>query len=399
MAIPKQNTGTKKKSVRATLIELFSRITKVDENSTEKIYTNGENNLYPNEIELVINNSPTASRAQKIMAKFIEGDGLTDASQNVLTNPKKEERLTDVISAAATDISYQYGVFFWRSFGFNEQGELIPNRLEVLEYDKCRISKEDDEENAGKIWYEDYTNEDKGFGKKKESKRWFFPYSDNPDVIMAQIKSGAKEGATLEDMIKGFRGQAYYLNLTPRYKYALSPVDSVFNEADTEYRMSVYTNTQTRLGFLGKTLVVTQGLDEEASEQISENIQGWLGAEESANMMHMDVEQTDNLDNVIKVIQLKAQYDDKLFEKTKVDCKRAILGAFNNIPEALVIAGDTLFGVQADAYKEMKLFYSEQTKGERKKLAECLTKLGFPCQIKPLIEPKLETPQPETQTT
>lgn len=375
------------KNVRAKLIELYNRVVKVNVKD-DSIYHNGENNLYPNEIERVINNSPTASRAAKIMTKFVLGAGVPP-EMDVMINSKTKAKLSSVAAAGASDISYQYGVFFWRSFGIDDQGEIKPNRIEVLEYCKCRTSKEDDEENEGKVFYKDYEAK-KNVGGKKDEKQWFWPFSDDKHVILTQIKADAKNSnaTTIDEMIKNYRGQVYYLNLTPRYKYALSPVDSVFNEADTEFRMSVYDNTQSRLGFVGKTAVITQGLDDEASAQVEKDVKNWLGAENASNMLYLDVEQADDLDQVIKVLQLKPQFDDKLFENKKNHARKAILGAFNNIPEPLFMAGDTLFGTSGDTYREMKLFYSEQTEHERLALQECLKLLGFPCELKPLVEPQ-----------
>ena len=52
-----------------------------------------------------------------------------------------------------------------------------------------------------------------------------------------------------QEMIKHYRGQVMYLNLTPKYRYAISKFESVFNDLDTEYRIGVYCNTMTRSGF------------------------------------------------------------------------------------------------------------------------------------------------------
>jgi len=93
----------------------------------------------------------------------------------------------------------------------------------------------------------------------------------------------------------------------------------------------------------------------------------------------------------VHIEQLQPQFDDKLFEVTDKRLRRNILGAFNNVPEALVSASDgALFGTNAETYKEMKLFYSEQTEEEREKLQETLSYLGFPCIIEPIV--KRETP-------
>lgn len=384
------------KKVRASLVELWDRTIKLVKNDQHKdVYWNGEDNQYPSEIRRVVLNSPTASRAAKVMAKYIAGKGVRlqdkpESEVDIIVNKQKNYKLSNIASFIASDISEQNGCFIHVGYGFNDDAQIVPVQLDVLNYEKCRKQKEDDGGYSGKIYYNDYCQK-KIYGKKKADEKWYYPFNPNPDVVKAQIlKDYGQPAETPEDFIealKHYRGQVYYLNLTPQYEYALAPVDSVYNDADSEYRISLYTNMQVRSGFLGKTAVITQGLDEEKSDQIKKDILKWLGAENSDNVYHMEVENADNLDQVLKVIQLKGQYDEKMFTETNTRLRKNILGAFNNIPEPLLFAGEgALFGTNADTYHQMKLFYSEQTEDERWKLAECLTFLGFPCEITPIVE-------------
>src|SRR5690606_37361746 len=126
-----------------------------------------------------------------------------------------------------------------------------------------------------------------------------------------------------------------YLNLTPKFRYAVSKFDPVFNDLDTEYRIGVYTNSIVKDGFTGKLAVLTQGLDEETASKVKELIQGWLGVENSANVFHLDVEQVENLENVLKIINVPSQFDEKQFQLTRKFIRTHILGAANNLPEPL----------------------------------------------------------------
>lgn len=383
--------------VRASLIEMFRRfIPLMTKDKAEHVYWNGEDNLYPNEIETVIINSPTAKRAAKLMSKYIGGAGVLDASTEQLAryadlpyvNEKKGYKITDIIRIASENIAYQYGVFFHVQYGVNENGELYQKSLDVLEYNKCRLGKEDDEENAGKIFYHDFSAKEK-FGGKKKEKAWFYPYNPNKDVVIAQIKADAKKSnaTDLAQAIKSYKGQVFYLNLSPQFKYALSPFDAVYNDCDTEYRMGLYRNTETRSGFMGKVLVLTQGLDEESEKKINNDLSEWMGSESGNSMMRVNLDSTDDLSKVMIVQQFKPQYDDKLFVETTKTINKNILGQANSIPEPMVSASDSaLFGTSSDTYREMKLFYSEQTEEEREKLQETLTYLGFPVIIEPIVK-------------
>lgn len=378
---------------KATLIEIFKRYIKLD-NSEKKIYTNGKDNLYPNSIERVINNSPSAKRCALMMAKYIAGLGLTNTESNVIINAKKNYKITDIISKIALNFSYQYGAFIHIGYGLDETG-IIPKNLDVLDYLKCRISKEDDGENKGKIYYKDYENNSVSYFGSTKDECWFYPYNRNQNVIIEQIKNDFelaqkkvknKKNFSLEEAIKTFRGQVYYLNLSP-YIYALSPVDSVFNDADTESRISIYMNTQVRLGFMGKTMIITKGLDSETVSKINKDFGVFIGAENSGSIYHLAFDSIEDINNAIRIEQLKPAIDDDLFTKTTKRLRTNILGAFNNIPEALVFSGEgALFGTSGDTYREMKKFYSEQTSEERKKIEEMLEMLGYPCQIEPIAK-------------
>lgn len=381
--------------LRASLSESWKRIVKVNENDKDKLYINGEGNLYPNETERTISISPTAFRCANLMGKYIEGKGVLGEDGGLIyyknlpiINSRKNYKITDVISLAAKSIAYQYGVYFHIIYGLDDAGKPKPVGLDVLNYSKVRKTKEDAQQREGMFVYKDFENK-KSFGKD-DSKKLFYPFNPDPNVILAQIKADSDNEDILE-AIKSYRGQIYYLNLNPDQIYSSSLVDSVYNDADSEYRIGVYTNEQTRNGFLGKTIALTQGLDEEDAEEIDKDLQNLLGAENSSNVYYLRVDKTEDLDNVLKIIQLKAQFDDKLFELTEKRLRRNILGAFNNVPEILIMAGDgTLFGTNSDTYQEAKLFYSEQNEYEREQLERALEIMGFPVKIEPIAKREID---------
>lgn len=381
--------------IRATLVELFTRVVKVD-NKENNIYLNGENNLYPYEIERVINNSPTATRAVSLFSKFISGKGCTN---DVLVNKKKKLYLSDIISMISDDLAPQGGAFVWVGYGINENGDIYRNTLDVLDYASCRISKEDSHDYAGKIYVKDYTAKKKYSIRSENKEKWYYPFNPNSETVSAQMRADARKAldlkneddVSIEDMINHYRGQVMYINTTPRYKYALSPFDSVFNDADSEFRFSLHVNKEFRTGFLGKLIVLTQGLDDEKAIEVSSDLGKFLGAENSGSLYHLDVEQTEDLDSILKTIQLNPQFNDKLFTENDKRIRRNILGAANNIPEPLIYAGEgAIFGVGQGIYEDMKLFYNEQTQRERYIVEKALKRLGFETQIIPIIENKTD---------
>lgn len=372
---------------RAKFIELYSRVIKKDGEKDTSFFYNGENNLYPNEIELAILSSPSGKNASKMMAKFISGKG---ALNDIIVNPEKNLTLSSVLKTASIDIARQNGVFFHVGQRLNDSLELEPV-LDVLPYTKVRIGKEDDNDNVTKYWYKDFSKA-KSFSVKEDDSLFYYPFSKNKEVIISQIitdykESGAKDlNVDLSVMLPYYRGQVYYMNLTPEFKYALSPFDSVYNDLDTEYRIGMYINRQVRTGFLGKTYVVTSGLDPEDEERVQEDIQKWLGSENIGGTYYLPINATDDIDKVFKVGQVKAEIDEKIFSETKTHIKSNIYASANNIPEQLIKSDNTLFGTSAETYIEMKKFYSEQTLDERNELEKIINFLGFECKILPIIE-------------
>jgi hypothetical protein len=155
---------------------------------------------------------------------------------------------------------------------------------------------------------------------------------------------------------------------------------------DFEFRIGMYLNRQVRCGFLGKTYVVASGFDEEDEKKLGEDMSKWLGSDNVGGVHFMSVPQGVDIDKAFKVGQVKAELDEKMFEKTILNCRINILGAANNIPMQLVKSDDTLFGVNSESYIEMKKFYTEQTEEERSSLEQAITHLGFPCKIIPIAE-------------
>lgn len=379
--------------VRATLIEMWFRKVFTNRDDKGETYWNGEDNMYPYEIEGVVSNSPTASRASQMKAKYIAGKGVE--GEDFIVNENKNYKVSNVISRIAKDYSTQGGSFI--HVGYSLTDDLLsvePSTLDVLNYADCRYKKEDDEGNKGMFVYKDFRKRTNFLGFNKEKTRYFYPFNPNPDVVISQIKSdyeerngsGSSEGLALDEMISEYRGQVYYDNLTPEYKYALSPFDPVYNDCDTEYRISLYINEQWRGGMLGKVIVLVQGLDEEDEKTVTDDFKKFLGAGQSSGVYVMSVAQADDLEKTVVVKRIDPQFDEKLFTETKKGLRTNILGCANNLPEALILSADgSLFGTSADTYEQMKLFYSEQTYDERWHLSETLTYLGFPCEIEPLI--------------
>lgn len=365
---------------RASIIELFNRVITYKDKRT-KVYLNGENDSYPSEIRRVIQNSVTATAAAKTMSNFILGKG---PNINPKVNRIKGYNLYDIAEMAADDIAEQKGVYF--HVNYDVEGNV--NYIDVLDYEKCRVAKEDDMGYSGMIYYwPDLT-------KTKEYKK-FYPFNPDMAVINAQRIKDSKDarGNVVEaNLISKYRGQVLFLNLEPKKPYPLAYVDPVFNDADSEFRVSEFKNTTIRKGFIGKVVATVLKADnDEDRRSIDKALKELLGSENSGNLMKLEteVDADGKLMEVIKFEKVDSNIDDKLFAHTESSIQENILTAFNNVPKQLVMSADSaLFSSSGEALREMQLFYQSQTRNEREKLQQALQKLTHNDSIKitPLIE-------------
>lgn len=389
-----RNNESKVGKLRAKLPELYERKITYDENAGG-IYSNGIDNLYPFENELVILNSPTALRAVDLLKRYISGDSVSD---DIIVNTKKNYHKSDVVDMIADDLAIQNGCFIWRGFRFDtDSGNFVPSNLDVLDYSNCRISKEDANEYKGRIYVKDYLAESKKtfFTRSNENAgEWYYPFTNNQDIIQEQMRHDARLAnnlerdapVTIEQMIESHRGQVFYLNLTPRFKYALSKFDSVYNDMDSEYRLSMYINREIRTGFVGKTMLITKGLDEKDNKTLTDLFGNLLGADNAGNLLHLYADQNTELSEALRVEQLKPNVDNDMVNDAVSRIRRNILGCANNLPESLAFANEgALFSGSGETYKQLKEFFNENTKRERSQIEKTLTLLGFPTEIKELV--------------
>ena len=94
-------------------------------------------------------------------------------------------------------------------------------------------------------------------------------------------------------------------------------------------------------------------------------------------MYHLNVEQASDLSQVLRVEQVKSQFDYQQFEQALKTIRRNILGAANNLPEGLAFQIKALYLLEVESYKQMKQFYWEQNSWEREKIETTFWKLGF----------------------
>ena len=358
-------------SVKASIVDVYKKLTKF-EKSVGVIY-NGIDNLYPERVDRFINNSVTAKTCSKIMASYLTGNGWGTEIDKIIVNKEGLISIQRFTSKLSNSVSKQRGAFIHVNYDLNFK----PCSYDVLPYSDCRLGKKDDDKYNGKIGISQDWDK-----KQIKEKDILFLNVFNPikKIVEAQIKNS--KGDTLVDKLKNYKGQVLYVNFDDEYTYALSQIDAVMNDCDSEAQASVYKNRSLRKGFFGKTLVITKplagGIEEYADEKeyyeaqsertnFKDTIKDFIGAENVGDALHIEMEydEAEKLDDVILFKDISASVDDKLFAYTESSVFNNILMAFNSIPPALVRPENSVFSASGESIKNMQIVYQDNTINER----------------------------------
>lgn len=363
--------------LKIQLLDILSRLSNFDKKIG--VIKNGDNNEYPEMMERFINNSVTAKSAANIMSIYIAGQGFAEKNTEKVSKGVDLKLFTNKVSKS---IAKHHGVFIHVKYDGNGDRKTF----DTLPYSHCRLGKKDDKDYNGKIAvYNDWS------ANKIDKNKilWFDVYNPNKTVVNSQIQNQA--GDDLIEKVNNYKGQILYINLDEEYDYALSTIDAVKYDCDSEAQSSVFKNQSLRKGFTGKTVVVTRPLvgaqnDYETPELYAQaqserksfktTIESFIGAENAGGVLHVELEQEqDKLDDAIKFENIASDVDDKIFEYTEKSVFLNILMAFNNLPSGLVRSDGALFSAGGEAIMQMKLDYQDNTKIERNVVEDIVNEL------------------------
>lgn len=371
----------------AKFIEIYNRIVPTQKVDGFDIHLNDIDNLYPDRLESIEENSVTALSCSGQLGNFIFGKGF-DKNFDSLINTRKGKTITlnRCLLDVANSLKTHKGVYI--HLNYNIAGEV--NYFDVLEYKKCRTVKDDSYGNEGVIVYKDWTKTDKFIfdpTNKSIKIKWFYPH--NPKNIAAQrLKDNPK--SDIETQIRNYRGQVLYFSLDGNNKvYAKGWLNAQgMNDADSEYRMSLYHNNNIRLGFIDKTILVTNGLDPESETALKKDFKEWLGTENAGGVYFMNTPyQMENIDSVLKVETVTSSYDPKKFSEALKDIKDNIRRCYLMIPKILVDEEGGIFGTSGEALTAAMKVYSKATASIRFEVEDLFKKIfGKDFKILPLVE-------------
>lgn len=345
----------------ASIVDLVTR--DVELSNQNQVYLNDIDNLYPDRVEIIERNSVTALACSRKLKAFIVGRGFRNQRHNeMIVNPSKGTNGFAFLKNVADSLKTHAGVFVHVNYDID--GNV--NYLDVLDYKKCRISKYDAFGYPGKIYYRDWSKKSKFSLGSKSNDRWFYPFNPDPEIIMDQrvndIRLNKSDSNDVDNLVRDYRGQVYFLRLDESEIYPFAWIHSAYNDADTEYRVSLYRNSNFRGGFIEKTMIIPNGLDKESREEFDKAVKSWMGVENTSSVFVFKPEEhIEDLDNIIKTVSLKSSFDTERFKHDESSVANNIRKSYLSIPKILIDPEDSFFGSSGEAFIEAIEYYNNET--------------------------------------
>ncbi len=356
------------KEVSKRLIERVNKTIKAD--GVNGIVNYGENNDYPQLMERIISGSVTTTAAADTYAKFLAGSGFNADINNIVVGKDsrgKEITVRNLLVAAAKSCSRFYG--FYLHANVNLRGEVgsVSPRL----FKNFRFAKLDDRGYTAKVGYHENWIMDRDHIKKfkKNEIKWYDLWNPEPTAIASQVK---KAGS-----IKKYKGQVYFMFLDNDYIYPLSPIDTVYTDADSEAKIGNYVNNEIANGFSDKTaFLIGEDSDEKQMEDLANDIYNWMGPRGDKSIVLSAPTTADGLideTKAMKVVNIKSNINFKMFEGIDKNLVNKIRKAFKNLPAILIDYETSQLGTTSgEAIKQAVNFYNQMTKDDREAIGQSI---------------------------
>jgi hypothetical protein len=304
--------------VKATADKVEKRITAVD-NKSLGIINYDFDNLYPQRINDIVNNSGTAVTCLRMYSKYVMGGGAKD--EIFYKSKVNSKGLT--VDKLIRKMTYSKGKYQSIVLHVNYNGLLQITEASIVPFEYCRLVPQDDVDNAGKIAvYDDW-----GKVKKKsiDKKKVDFINIYNPSNVLQEVE----EAGGWEN----YKGQILYW--TPEgLEYPLAPYDSVLEDMMTEGQLKFFKNNTASKNFLAShLLIVGKSESEEDAEEFDNNLRMFQGGDGAGTLLVLERE---NNDEQIELKKVDIQNYDKLYEYTENSSRDSIIKNFL-IPPVLLL--------------------------------------------------------------
>lgn len=305
-----------KVKITADRSKVKPRISPIDIAQTE-IQAYDFDNLYPQRVIDIVNDSGTAKTCLFLKSRFVMGGGATDSDfykQKVNGNGLRVDHLIRKMTESLISFG---GIAL--HFNYNGLGQIT--EITPLNFEYCRLGIE---KQAGKIAvYEDW-----GKTKKKRFEKKDVAYIDVYDPL--NVLRQAEEAGGIEH----YKGQVLYF--TPYgLEYPIAPFDAVLEDMVTEAQTKRFKANTSAKNFLASHILVT-GREEvsESGESLGDDLKAFQGGDGAGSILWL---QRETNEEQVELKKVDIQNYDGLYEYTENSSRDNIIKQFM-IPPVLLVS-------------------------------------------------------------
>lgn len=339
------------------------------------IQSYGSDNLYPQRMYDLVQNSPTGASCLDRYQTFIEGNGLRDTNFSEYICNRKGETVDDIYRLISQDVAYYRG--FALHVNYDSTGKIV--ELQHIPFQDCRLEEEDEQ---GQVVYvnihPDWTGRSTRKGKpitvNRRNVKKMFLFNPIQKVVMAQIVASGG--------IDQYQGQVLWFSMDGRYQYPKPIYDKVVTCLSTDEGLDNVKYRNVRNGFmLAGMFIHKKGISFELDEEgntvekedeydFSKSLDVFQGDANCCSIMDITLNAEDDKPEFINVEG--TNYDAK-FNCTEQSVVERIYSAFGQEPWYCIRAGKLGFSgtVLAEAYE----YYNSLVNKERRAISRSLKRI------------------------
>lgn len=306
----------------------------------------GTDNLYPNKVFDIVQDSPTAGGCVKRKSEFVFGKGV---ESDVIVN-RHNKTINDIISVTCQEYSKYNG--FALHFNYNLLGQIVEIQNVDIRY--VRKLKDMLSVVVGKI--------------RRDSKVINLSSANKVEIPLYQ-PNGIKKYIKKAGGFKKFNGAIFYFNNNTGI-YPVATYDSALTSAQFESEAQIFSYMNVKNGFSSSGILKIPNIpdDTPAKKEMEEKITKVVGSQNAGSMLV--VEAPLDLEGGLQTSKMfepfQTQSIDKVHEVQSSRAKDYLLRAFN-MPEILLgVSNQGMFNQEsfADAYN----YYNFDTERDRIKI-------------------------------
>lgn len=339
------------------------------------IQSYGSDNLYPQRMSDLIQNSPTGATCLEKYQTFIEGNGLKDTDFSEYICNSRGETVDDIFSLIAQDIAKFNG--FALHVNYNLACEIV--EVQHIPFENCRLEEEDD---AGCVTYinvhPDWEGNKSRKGRKimvdRNNVRKYFVFNPIPSVIIEQIESCGG--------IEHYCGQVLWVSIDGKFSYPKPIYDKIVTNLSTDEGLDNVKYRNVRNGFMLSGMFVHKksvqyefdedgkAKEKESEYDFSDSLDAFQGDNNSCSIMEVEIHSEEDKPEFINV---EGTNYDKKFECTESSTTERIYSAFGQEPWYCIRIGK--LGFSGDVLSEAYEYYNSYVSKQRRAISRALKRI------------------------